>query len=307
LRAYEDLRAAQRQRPSETIMGLIALYRKSAVYARFRPESKRWVDRHLKAIEAEFGDVSYEAAEHKEFIRDIEEWRDGMAAFPAAADAHVSMLARLLSWGVHREALAVNRAAAVEKIHAEPNYADQLWTLDEIARFRAAAAPHLRRAFDLARLTGLRQSDVVRLTWTAVKGPLIEWATVKSGQRLMAYVPVTGELRAVLEECPRTAVTVLTGAQGFPMAASRLRTEFQDVRAELGVAKRWHDLRGNAATELMAAGMSDREVSVMMAVSEKNVAKWRKRYVADRAIAVAAVERLSDWRTKHAKGAKNAF
>lgn len=305
-RSYEDLRAAQRKLPTDTIMGLIRLYKKSPGYRKLRPESLRWTNRHLNAIEEEFGDVTFAMAECKDFIVDIEMWRDSMADRPAAADAHVRMLRTLLGWGVRRQSLACNRAIAVERVHPDPDYSDQLWTDEELARFKAAAKPHLANALEFARLTGLRQGDLCRITWTADKGDLLEWDTSKSNGRRRAYVPVTAPLRAFLDRLPRTAVTIMTGARGLPMKPSRLRDEFAELRGCLGIDKRWHDLRGNAATELLTASvggemLSDREISVILGVSERNVSRWRKRYVADRAIARGVVERLSDHRQKRAK------
>lgn len=62
------------------------------------------------------------------------------------------------------------------------------------------------------------------------------------------------------------------------------------------IAKRLHDLRGNAATEL-AQHLSDAELALIMGWSETNVARIRNKYVSRKAIVSATAARLA--RTKN--------
>lgn len=84
----------------------------------------------------------------------------------------------------------------------------------------AHASPEVAQAARLAALTGVRESDLLKLAWSHVGDPTtslaIEFKTGKSRGRRTALVPIYAELRAVLRSIPKRATTVLTNTRGRP-------------------------------------------------------------------------------------------
>jgi integrase len=218
-----------------------------------------------------------------------------MAHKPRTANIRLTVLARVFSWGVDRGRLKRNPAAGVTRLDEGPGRAEIIWADHELAALLARCPAPVARAVRLAALTGLRKADVVALTWSEVdfaRG-VIDRATLKSGRRQRAVIPILPELRALLDECPRIATQVITGAHGRPWrSADTFDSSFRPALDACGVDKHFHDLRGTAATRFFAAGLSVAEVAHILGWKEAEAERIASRYMDRRSVVESIAARL---------------
>lgn len=291
-------RYAEHVRPTTApgfVAKLIEEYIASPEFARLAVSTKRVWRGHLDGIKDTFGKVTLDGIQRAEARGIIYAWRDTMAATPRTANIRLTVLARVFSWGVDRGRLKTNPAAAITRLDEGPGRAEIIWADHELAALLAHCTPHVARAVRLAALTGLRKADVVALTWSEVdftRG-VIDRATLKSGRRQRAVIPILPELRALLEECPRRAPQVITGAHGRPWrSADTFDSSFRPALDACGVDKHFHDLRGTAATRFFAAGLSVADVAHIMGWKEAEAERIASRYMDRRSVVESIAARL---------------
>lgn len=274
---------------------LIEDYIASPDFARLAASTRRVWRGHLDAIKDIFGSTTLDAMQREGSRALIYEWRDTMATTPRTANIRLTVLARVFSWGVDHERIKRNPAQGVSRLDEGPGRAEIIWHDDELARLVNACPPPVARAVRIAALTGLRKADVVALAWSDVdfaRG-VIDRATLKSGRRQRAVIPILPELRAVLDECPRIGPLVLTNAQGRPWrTADSFDSSFRPALNACGVDKHFHDLRGTAATRFFAAGLSVAEVARIMGWREAEAERIADRYMDRRAVVEGIAARL---------------
>ncbi len=291
-REYQDAAKRDDIPKARNLHRLIVEYRSSAEYKDLSASARREYARYLDMIDDKFGTAPLAAFDDRRIRRKIRTWRDSMADRPRTADYALATLHRLLAFGVEGGTLRGNAATGFKDLH-KSDRSKIIWEPGEIAAFCQYATPATARGLHLARLTGLRREDLVSITWSADKGSHLEWKTGKSRGRRTVIVPITRELRGVLDAMPRgSATTILTGERGKPYTPDGFSTNFMKAKKAAGVDKRLHDLRGNAATALCVAGLDDRAVAEIVGWSEKQVAAIRRRYVDRERIVRAAVHQL---------------
>ena len=94
--------------------------------------------------------------------------------------------------------------------------------LNDIGMLKKSCSPAIAHAVELAAHTGLREGDIVRLTWKHVGDDAIRIATGKSRHRKVAIIPLYDDLRSVLAAIPRVSPSVLTDQRGRPWSANGL-------------------------------------------------------------------------------------
>src|SRR5690606_37127658 len=125
---------------------------------------------------------------------------------------------------------------------------DKLWLPEHLAAFRANAPAEMRLALELARWTGQRQTDLLKLCWSNYKDGRL---TLRQGKRKRKVdMPVYSELTTVLDAQPRPAATCLTTASGAPWATDPRPTHFMHQWRKATLAAgidglHFHDLRGS--------------------------------------------------------------
>ena len=281
--------------------GLCAMFRASDAWngrgpkpisAKTRASWSTWLDR----IQTEFGELRVEQFDRPQLRPIIVKWRNKYAATPRAADMGVQVLSRLLSFGQAEGKLLNNICAGggIGSIYSADR-SGLIWTPGDLDALKAVAPTEIVQAAMLAALTGLRQSDLLRLSWSHVKANSIEIATGKSRRRKTTLVPVYGALRAYLDTLPKKATTVLVNTKGRPW-----RTGFGSSWAEAkGKAPsladlHFHDLRGTAATRFYLAGLTIREIAEIMTWSEDYVEALIDRYVKKDELLKDRIRRLDE-------------
>lgn len=274
-RALLDKAASARKHegPGNNIDALLDAYRASPSFVDLAEATRRdyrlWLDR----ISARFGKVPLDLVGGMR--PEILLWRDELAETPRAADRSVKTLQTVLRWGIDRGLVYDNPARDLRSLH-RVNRADLIW---EGRHWQAVkdvpAAVH--RVLVLGSLTGLRQSDLLRLSWEHIGKHDIELTAQKTNSRVV--IPLHPALKAELGK--RGKGEVLRNASGNPWTASGFRTAWQRARPS-GFDRTFHDLRGTFVTKLASAGFGDQELAYITGWTTEKVAAIRQRYV-DRA------------------------
>lgn len=278
-------KAARAQAKTETIDALCGTFRAHREWTKLSDKTRKnwspWLDR----IQAKFGKAAVKDFDKPEAVRHIRKWRDNWQDTPATADRALEVMSRLLSFAGEEGMITTNACTRIKRLYSA-NRAELIWTGDDLAELERRASPEVFRAARLAALTGLRQADVLRLSWANVKANSIEMRTGKSRFRKLTLIPLYGELRAYLASLPKFdgVTTVLTNSHGLPWKTGFGASWNAVVRADPKkkrerIALHFHDLRGTAVTAFWRAGFSEREIAEIMTWSEKDVAALINRYV----------------------------
>jgi hypothetical protein len=155
--------------------------------ARSQHEVVRVREHHLCARRTHL--IGHEALDRR-FRADIMAWRKSMADTPRKADYHVTVLRALLGWGRVQGQLALNVADGIPNLYKGGGRAHIVWTPDEVALLHSVLPTQLQDALDLARLTGLRRGDLVKLPLSAFGPHAIVWRTSKSNGERVVTVPM---------------------------------------------------------------------------------------------------------------------
>jgi integrase len=269
----------------------------------------------LKRIEARWGSVPIRVFDDPRMKAKIVGWRNGRSATPRAADIGVTVLQALLKFGMLRGTILTNAAAGVPTLYKGGDRAEIIWTDEELAQVTEQALildmNEAALALRFAAATGLRREDLITLNWSHVGEFAITKKALKKsrGKRRYASVPRIPELDSLLAElraCPRQpgVDTVLVNRIGLPWHRDWLSKSIAILSKHAGIVhkdpetggvrkKHLHDARGTYATRLMTrAQLSDETVADIMGWSPDEVARIRRVYVDQQAVAVAIGERI---------------
>lgn len=281
------------------LSGLCAMFRASDAWngrgpkpisAKTRASWTTWLDR----VQTEFGELRVEQFDRPQLRPIIVKWRNRYADTPRAADMGVQVLSRLLSFGQAEGRLMHNICNGIDSIYSADR-SGLIWTADDLTELEKHASAEVMQAARLGALTGLRQADLLRLSWSHVKANSVEIATGKSGRRKTTLIPIYSELRAYLATIPKRATTVLVNTDGRPW-----RTGFGSswkkakVKAPSLEALHFHDLRGTAATRFYRGGLSIREIAEIMTWAEDYVEALIDRYVKKDELLLDRIRRLDE-------------
>lgn len=309
--SLKEAHDSRRMGDDTRVKALCAMFRASDYWRGIGPKSlgaktkaswSTWLDR----IQTEFGDSRVAWFDTPKMRKVIIRWRNRYADTPRAADMGVQVLSRLLSFAQEDGRLMHNICHGIRGIY-DNDRSDLIWTDGDLVRLADHASPEIMQAARLAALTGLRQGDLLRLSWSHIKANSIEIATGKSARRKTTLIPLYGELRAYLATIKKRATTVLVNTDGVPW-----KTGFGSSwgkaceRAEIE-ALHFHDLRGTAATKFFLGGQTIREIALIMTWSEDHVENLINRYVKKDELLLDQIRRLdeNDQKTANAKrGAK---
>ena len=215
---------------------------------------------------------------------------------PRTADYGLQVLSRVCAFGVDPLGkLASNPCEGIKQLYSA-NRSEIVWTDANIAQLKKTCSPEIAHAVDLASHTGLRLSDLMRVSWSHVGEVAIEITTGKSKHRREAIVPLYDDLKAVLSRIPKRATTILTNSRGHPWTPDGFGSSFNKAKIDAGLADadlHFHDLRGTAATRFYKADLRKREIAEIMGWEEEQVEKIIRKYVDRNAATRAVIARLN--------------
>ena len=281
---------------------LVVLYRASQDYKTLAESTRKnwspWLDR----IAEYFGDLRIAQFDRPEKIRPvIRRWRNQWADKPRTADYGMQVLSRVLSHAVDPLGkIAGNPCEGIKQLYSGDR-SEIIWTDSDIAILKKTCSPEIAFAVDLASHTGLRLSDLLRLSWSHVEENAIRFPTGKSRGRREAVIPLYDDLRGVLTKIPKRSPIILTSSKRRPWTADGFGSSFNTAKHDAGLAEKdlhFHDLRGTAATKFYIAGLKIRVIAEILAWSEDQVERIIRRYVARGAAVEEAIRQLNKARKR---------
>lgn len=302
--AYNEAIANHRMPDKKRFNSVIARYKASKDYLDLADSTRRnwgpWLDR----ISKYFGELRTAQFDRHDKIRPIlRKWRGQYAETPRTADYGMQVLSRVLAYAVDPLGeLSANPCEGIKQLYSSSR-ADIIWTDDDIAHLKKTCSIEVGFAVDLAAHTGLRASDLVRLSWSHVGEHAIVMPTGKRSGKAKkqkeAVIPLYQELRDLLARIPRRSPVILTSSTKRPWAKDGLSSSFAEAKNKAwpdGDDLHFHDLRGTAATKLYVAGLSEREIAETLAWDEDTVSRIIRRYVSRTAALQDRIRRLNEAR-----------
>jgi hypothetical protein len=280
----------RRQPNGSTFHSIIADY-KTKKLPKLEPRTQHDYLRHIAHIEVKFGDLPLDALIDPRVTKVFLDWRDGLAISPRQADYAWTVLMAIISWARTRGQTFYRPPDRIEPLY-HGDRSDMIWTDQNIAAFMAVSSEPLQRALVLALETGQRQGDLLILPWNAYDGAWVRLRQNKTDARV--NIPVTRRLRAVLDNAPRVATTILTDRRGRPWNEKTFRDNWCDPAHKAGINDlHFNDLRGTAVTRLAEAECTNAEIATITGHSMRDVARILDRYLArtDK-IALTAIAKL---------------
>jgi integrase len=305
--SYNEAIDSRRTPEPGRFKSLVTLYKASSDYKKLADTTRKnwapWLDR----IADYFGELRVAQFERPEKIRPvIRRWRNQWADKPRTADYGLQVLSRVLSYAVDPLGqIASNPCEGIKQLYSGDR-SEIIWTDGDLGQLKAGTAEQpcpeeVKSAVDLAAHTGLRLSDLLRLSWSHVGEDAITLVTGKSRGRREAIIPLYDELRDLLARIPKRSTTILTNQRGRPWKPDGFGTAFNRAKIRAGMNERdlhFHDLRGTAATKFYVAGLSIRVIAEILAWSEDQVGRIIRRYVARGAATKAAIQQLNEARRR---------
>ena len=175
---------------------------------------------------------------------------------PATVNRELALLKTMFNRAIDAEKATGNPVVKV-KFLKENNARCRILEEDERERLRVEMHPRIRRIYDFARKTGLRQGEIFRLKWPDVdlKGGFLRVGEAKSGEG--RTIPLNRTARGILENIPYR----LDGGYVFcrPQdgeAIRSIRTGFENAVKRAGIEDyHFHDTRHEFASALAMAGV----------------------------------------------------
>lgn len=254
-----------------TLDGLIRSFEKSPEFRGKSAATKKnygiYLERANGLIRTKNGDSPPAAAIE---TSDILALRDRMSDTPGAANQTVRALGALYKWGKDRHGLKANPAHGVTLFPATPH---EPWP--EALVEEALRDPQVGMAVALLYFTGQRIDDTITMSWRGIHGDYMDVFVQKKDKHVK--VAILPELQVMLDKQEKTAVTILTNANGRPWTQGGLRQKLQQWAAERGHKVVPHGLRKNAVISLLEAGCTHAEVSGITDQSVAMVEHYAKR------------------------------
>lgn len=272
---YAAALATRKQGDKTLLSGLVARYKASDDYLNLSDKTREswlpWLDR----IQIHFGELRLLQFDRSQMTPVIRKWRDGFKATPRSADMALQVFSRLLTFGQEEGRLSINVVTKIPRIYSVDR-SGIIWTDDDLAELEKFAGKEVMWAARLAIFTGLRQGDLLRLSWSHVSEHAIEVRTRKTGTT--ALIPMHAELKTLLAAIPRRSPVILTNSDKRPWRGG-FGSSWNKAITKAGIDKHFHDLRGTAATKLYLADLTIREIAQIMGWSERQVEAIIDRYV----------------------------
>jgi integrase len=211
---------------------------------------------------------------------------------PVAANHLLSVLKTLINWGIPREFSETNPCIHVQKLEVNEGGA-RPWPLWAYSLVIEHASDDMLRAVLLARYTGQRQEDVLRMAPEHVEDGGINVVQQKTGKEL--WLPLHCDLKAALEDWSGSPYVLTPRGKAYTPDSFRAAwTRFMNKTPAGRIRKEgftFHGLRASSVEKLREAGCVDREIEAITGMSPPMITRY-SRFANQRQLAKNAMERL---------------
>jgi integrase len=218
--------------------------------------------------------------------------RDAWADTPVKANHLLSVLKTLINWGIPREFSETNPCIHVPKLGVNEKGA-RPWPAWAYRLIEEHACEDMQRAVALARYTGQRQADVLRMAPEHIEDGGINVTQQKTGKEL--WVPLHADLRDELEAW--NGSPFVKTPKGESYTPDRFRAAWTRLMNDTPAGRirkdgfTFHGLRASSVEKLREAGCSDREIESITGMSPAMITRY-SRFADQKRLAKAAVRRL---------------
>jgi integrase len=296
-----DLAAAEqfdRNRLAGTFNGLVRGYTLSVEFENNLAASTRVEYRRmLTKAEAEFGDMPIAALDDPRVRRDFLDWRERISKLSGQreADNRLSAISSMLTWAIDRGRITANHLRGFKRLY-HGDRSEIIWLPEHIDAFMRVAPVELQRSLIIALHTGQRESDILRLPWSAFDGSTIRLRQGKAARAgkmsRLVEIPCTVALRRMLDGMDQRSPLILTTRTGRAFKRRYFAELWRKTSQEAGlgsvmmpghdnpVGLHFHDIRGTAVTLLSEAGSTPQQIATITGHSLKTVYRILERYLA---------------------------
>jgi integrase len=204
----------------------------------------------------------------------------------------VAVLRLLIAWGIPREFSETNPCIHVPRLETNPEGA-RPWPSWAFKLINECGREDIKRAVLLARYTGQRQADVLRMTPRDIEDGGIVVVQQKTGKEL--WVPLHPDLRGALEGWGSSPYVL--DRKGKSYTSDRFRAAWAEFmnRTPAGRIREegyvFHGLRASSCEKLREVGCNDREIEAITGMSPEMVTRY-SRFADQKKLARAAAARL---------------
>jgi integrase len=187
----------------------------------------------------------------------------------------LSVLSVVLEYGIELGIVKVNAVKGIKRIRrrSDAPKVNRPWTRAERDTVMGVAPPQLLLPIAIARWTGMRQGDILKMPPTAFDGYSIRLITSKASVQI--GIPVAGPLKTIIDAAmpatgEPTPITLCANSRGKPWTESGFRASFfkmirsLEAAGKVGEGLTFHGLRHSVATELREAGFDSRTIADML-------------------------------------------
>jgi len=250
------------------------------------PRSQKDIRKWLEFFRSEFGNDPVAMFEERASRGEVNAWRKRWLHSPKQHDMAGTHTTRLLNWAVEEGKLKEHHCHKLKKLY-HSNRTEIIWTSGDVAQFKQYAPNWVQRILTAGCETGLRAADLVQVKMDQFEdtphGKRLRFRTSKRGQ--IAYIPATSGLEKLLLETPEDQQLLLVSEVGRPLTARWASNQITKWRREAqippwtdGREKTLSDTRGTAATRLLNADLSLRQIAVLMGWSVRYAAQVIEHY-----------------------------
>ena len=234
---------------------LIDQHRQSAYWAGLSVATRRQRENIFRRSIERSGDVDFRAINRKSITAAINE----RAATPAQANTFLKAMRALFEWAVKNDYLEHDPTKGVEMLSYKTGGFTP-WTEEDAEKFCAKwpIGTMERLAFELARMSGLRRSDLHRAGRQHLRGNIFQMKTQKTGALVTMEFPFA--LIDIINQTPSGGLHFISGKGGQPFSVESFGNWFRRAAKEAGVNKPLHGIRKLAATAAADAGATAHEL-----------------------------------------------
>jgi integrase len=274
-----------------TFGGVCDLYQSSPHFGGLGIDTQRQYRRSLKLARTAWGQLPAEGVRPKH----VRALLDQLAAIPGTANNVLGLLRALSSWSLERGHIQQSITEGVKPYKMRGGHIP--WTPAQCAAAEKHFTGMLRRAYFLARYTGQRGSDVVRLAETFIDDGGFRLSQKKTGREL--WCPIEDAVAAEISTWERVPGAYLRQNHGKAYGQKLLDAQFAAARAEVPelAGTTFHGLRGTRVVELRQRGATTTQIQDQVGMSLRMIERYC-RFADKKANGKASVVALAE-RRKH--------
>lgn len=285
---YPKKRVRQPRHAAGTIGALIIAYKQSQEWRDHSPATQTNYSIYLRILERR-PDALVAALRRREIL----DLRDAIAETRGrgAATVFIRVTSALLNWAVDREWIESNPA---NRIRLTGGGHLQAWTREQADQAEAALPEPYRRVVIVARYTGQRRGDLIRMRWTDWHDGALHVVQQKTGTALA--IPIHPILHRELMTWRQNAASefILTTHTGRQWRGEHLSSMLPIALQRIGLPPLGaHGLRKLAATALAEAGCSTHEIAAITGHKSLSMVQLYTASHDQQRLARAAIIRLS--------------